>query len=62
MRSRLFDDPEALAKPIVTVLHDTKRSAEMAALGIERAKDYTWDRVVKRYVGVYESVLGRSIG
>ena len=47
-------DPQALAEGIVALLRDPVRRRQMAAAGRERAEDYMWDRLVGRFLRVYE--------
>lgn len=55
---RLVDpeDTAAMTRVITEVLDDHGGSARMAAQGLETVKEYTWDRVVEDYLGIYGSM------
>lgn len=51
-------DPCALAEGIVSLLSDPLRRREMATAGRERVERYMWDRLVERFLQVYEGGKG----
>ncbi|MDP9376080.1 MAG: glycosyltransferase family 4 protein [Actinomycetota bacterium] len=50
-------DAAGLARALDALLADTDRRAEITAHARERAKDFHWDRLAERVLGVYDSVL-----
>jgi glycosyltransferase involved in cell wall biosynthesis len=54
-------DAGALAATILGVLSDRATRDEMVRRGLERARQFTWDRVADRYVEIYESALGKKL-
>lgn len=54
-----YGDVDALATALGRVLGDEALAARMGAAGRERAmREYSWDAVVERTLGVYDSVRG----
>ena len=53
-------DSEALADSIVTLLRDPERRRRIAAAAHAELESYTIERVVERYVALYERLAGRS--
>jgi len=47
-------DVEDMADRMVTLATDRELRAEYTRLGIERAKDFCWDRCVKRTLAIIE--------
>lgn len=50
------DDPSALAAALEQALTDTTWREKMRISGIERARDFTWDKTASIVRGVYEAV------
>jgi glycosyltransferase involved in cell wall biosynthesis len=50
-------DVDALADNMLRCLDDVDFSKKMTQKGIDRAKEFTWDRCARQTVGVYKSVL-----
>jgi glycosyltransferase involved in cell wall biosynthesis len=51
-------DTEAIAKGMRTILLDTNLRQKMVARGLERAKDFSWDKCARQVLAVLESVGG----
>ncbi len=51
-------DPHALAEGIMVLLSNPIRRQEMAEAGRKRAEQYMWDRLVERFLGVYQGGRG----
>jgi glycosyltransferase involved in cell wall biosynthesis len=53
-------DPAALVQAVVAVLEDEPRRQAMGLAAREHAEErYSWDRIAKRLLGIYELVTGR---
>jgi D-inositol-3-phosphate glycosyltransferase len=52
-----FDDPEALAGRLLTLIEDPDLRQRMGKQGAEFAKEYDWEKIAARIVGVYEDVV-----
>lgn len=53
------EDPEAIAAGLNRVLTDEDMRASMAALGLERASGFSWERVARETLDVYRAVVDR---
>lgn len=53
-----FDTTE-FGEAMYTILHDSKRSAQMAAAGRTIAKQYSWEKIVEQYRDVFTTVLAK---
>jgi glycosyltransferase involved in cell wall biosynthesis len=51
------DDAAALASTITALLGDGPRRVRMATAGTELSKQFHWDKIVRRYLEIYEAVL-----
>ncbi|MEZ0240615.1 MAG: glycosyltransferase family 4 protein [Chloroflexota bacterium] len=51
--------PKALAAALATILADDARRAAMAASGMERAEEFSWERVTARVEDYYHFVIRR---
>ena len=51
------DDPDAFASAIDASLSDASWRAETVTRGLERARQFTWERCVERTIGVYRKVI-----
>jgi glycosyltransferase involved in cell wall biosynthesis len=51
------DDPDALADALAGVLTLPSLAARLRARGLERSREFTWDRCVSRHVEVYEQMV-----
>ena len=51
------DDADAFASTIEASLLDPTWRGEAAARGVERARQFTWERCVDRTIGVYRKVI-----
>lgn len=51
-------DVEGLAEAMYRVLTDTDLREELRAKGLERARQFTWERTARETVAVYQEVLG----
>lgn len=52
------EDPERLAAAITRILGDEDAKREMSANSSRMAEELSWDNIAKRYLDVYEDVLG----
>ncbi|WP_200330259.1 glycosyltransferase [Thiocystis violacea] len=52
-----MEDPGALASAILALLADPQRRADLAAAGLERARQLSIERMVRRYEAVFEDVM-----
>ena len=53
------DDPDALAERIVSILTEPKVRADFSAIGLEKARQYSWNQVAAGTREVYVSVSER---
>ncbi len=54
-------DPDALADALVALLEDEERRRSIGIAAREQAKErYSWDRIARRLVEIYEEVAGRT--
>jgi alpha-1,3-rhamnosyl/mannosyltransferase len=51
------DDQDAFSSTIEASLSDAAWRAETVARGLERARQFTWERCVERTIGVYRKVI-----
>ncbi len=51
-------DPEAMAEAIYHVLQDAELAEELRRRGLERARQFTWERTARETLAVYEAMLG----
>ncbi len=51
-------DPEAMAEAIHRVLQDPELAEELRRRGLERARQFTWERTAQETLAVYEAMLG----
>jgi glycosyltransferase involved in cell wall biosynthesis len=51
-------DLDAFVDAVAELLSDDARRAQLSKAGIERAKEFTWDRTVAAHVEVYRSLAG----
>ncbi len=54
-------DPEALAAALTRVLRDPALAARLGTAASHEAAKYHWNRLARRVLGVYETVLSESI-
>jgi glycosyltransferase involved in cell wall biosynthesis len=53
--------PEAIAEGILSVLNDSELRASLKRRGLARAREYSWNRSVRRVREIYgEVALGRT--
>ena len=55
------ENVEAIVEAMRRVLADRALAAELQAKGLERAKQFTWERTARETIAVYEKVLGQKI-
>lgn len=54
-------DPDSLSKNIIEILLDERRQQELRVKLREKVeKEYSWDRVAERLIGVYDGLLGNT--
>jgi glycosyltransferase involved in cell wall biosynthesis len=53
-------DPAAIASGIRSVLANPAHRADLVARGLARARDFSWERSVRRVRDIYASVLGEA--
>ena len=46
---------------IVILLEDEKLRWKMGEAGLEKVKEFTWDKIAEQTVGVYREILGVKI-
>jgi len=51
-------DPDALGEALVRLAGDRARRDQLAALGLERARRFSWDRAARETLDVYRRVAG----
>lgn len=51
-------DAQALATELVQILGSPDRAAQLADLGTQRAREFTWDRAARETAQVYQATLG----
>jgi glycosyltransferase involved in cell wall biosynthesis len=51
--------PDLWSEALAEVLLSERRQAELRALGLRRAAQFSWRRTTEKTIGVYRSVLGR---
>lgn len=49
-------DVQALSAAMARVLNDKSLRAELKAKGIERAREFTWDRNAESYLAIYKAL------
>ena len=54
------DDPVAWAETTIALLGDPARRAAMGQAGLRKAARFSWPRIARQELAVYERVLGRS--
>ena len=52
-------DPDALADALVRVLSDSALADDLCRRGLERAREFTWERTADAFAEVFEEVVGR---
>ena len=52
------DEPEALADRLALILGDVDLRARLGRQAAELAQEYAWEKIARRIMDVYESVLG----
>jgi glycosyltransferase involved in cell wall biosynthesis len=52
-------DPEALAEALVRVLSEPGLAEELRRRGLERAREFTWERTAAEFASVFGEVVGR---
>lgn len=57
----LLVEEDDLGSAIISVIESEKRSADLSRRGLERSRDYSWERVIKEYEHLYYQV-GLSSG
>ena len=55
-----FDPGKNMGSVVVDLLQSTDARSKLSALGIERAKTFTWERTARETHAVYEAVLAAS--
>lgn len=55
------ENVEDLADKIVAVLKDKKIREKMGKAGLEKVKEFTWDKIAEQTVAVYREILGAKI-
>lgn len=55
-------DPRVLADTLVRLLEDEERSRRLRAAAKERARDFDWNRVLPRWIELYEQAMERGTG
>lgn len=50
------DDADAWSEAVTTVLQDPRRAERLKAAGVERAREFTWDRAARATYQVYREV------
>jgi glycosyltransferase involved in cell wall biosynthesis len=53
-------DPDAIASAIERILRDPALRADLVARGLARAREFSWERSVRRIRQVYEEVAGHA--
>jgi glycosyltransferase involved in cell wall biosynthesis len=56
------NQPDALAHAIGRILDDDVLAGELSRNGLERAKDFTIDRMLARLIAIYEDAASRRGG
>lgn len=54
-------DVDAMAAAMQCILSDPNLAEELAAKGIARAREFSWERTARETIAVYEEVLGEKI-
>jgi D-inositol-3-phosphate glycosyltransferase len=54
-----FDDPLALAERLLALTSDSELRQRMGRQAAEFAREYGWENIARRMIGLYEEVLGR---
>lgn len=57
-RTRDIDFEEQLASKILSILNDQGKREEMRQVGLERVKQFSWDKVVEKTTVVYKQLVG----
>jgi glycosyltransferase involved in cell wall biosynthesis len=56
----LLTTVQDLPQTLVDLLKDDDRRILLAQSGLDRAKDFSWERVVREYESIYRALLGQS--
>ncbi|MEM3397514.1 MAG: glycosyltransferase family 4 protein [Nitrososphaerota archaeon] len=51
-------DPKIFAENVITLLEDKKLAKELAEKGIEYARRFSWDEMVKKYIECFMEIIG----
>jgi glycosyltransferase involved in cell wall biosynthesis len=54
------EDAEELADAIIQVLDDDSLQADLRARGLERAKQFTWQRAAQQTLAVYREIVNNQ--
>jgi glycosyltransferase involved in cell wall biosynthesis len=54
------DDPVELAETIERLVHDSALQHELRRRGLDRVKEFSWERCARETLAVYERVLGET--
>jgi glycosyltransferase involved in cell wall biosynthesis len=52
------DDPQALARSLLDLIHEPMERQRLSKKGLERAATFTWDRTAEKTIAVYRHVSG----
>ncbi|GEM_PF-1439898 len=53
------EDVAALASTVAALLDDGPRRVRMAEVGLARSEQFHWDKIIRRYLEIYEAVLSQ---
>jgi glycosyltransferase involved in cell wall biosynthesis len=55
-------DPETLGAALVSLARSRERRESLAALGLERARQFSWERAARETLGVYRQAVAGEVG
>lgn len=53
-------DPKIFAENIIKLLEDRKLAEELTKKGVEYARRFSWDRMVKKYVNLFMKIMTKD--
>ena len=56
------DEPVELANRLTLLLQDQDLRNRMGKQAVQVARDYAWDKIASKLLGVYDELLGKSTG
>ncbi|HZE40009.1 MAG TPA: glycosyltransferase family 1 protein [Stackebrandtia sp.] len=55
------EEPDEIARDLSTLLADEQQRAKLSILGVERARDFTWERSAEAHLATWRRAAGKSV-